>query len=150
MTKLEVTTQLQRLQTMYGTPTDDQIEIYIEKLRPLHELDLREGVDILLDSHPYKRFPLLAEVHAAIDLARERRPRIAVQQMEYCQRCENSGMYLVDDGSAGTARYCNCRFGRRLFDGHKAQPPGLRGALVLPVSARKNRRNLGYPGDQVF
>lgn len=136
----EILHEIQKLESMYGKLAGEQTEIYIEKLRPLPERDLREAVDVLLEVHPFKRFPFLVEIHRAVELARQRRPHQEPHDTEYCQRCQNSGQYFVEDGAAGTARYCNCRFGHRQYQAHQQYLNDL-----MAGGRKPTRRDMDYP-----
>jgi hypothetical protein len=144
MTNSEFEQEIKRLEVSFGKLDADQGKVYYDHISGYSKGLFSEAIDILIDVHPAKRFPLVAEIHKAVEIALSRRPKVERKEIDFCARCLNEGMFIVEDGLAGKSRYCNCRFGRKAWEDHKAQTPGTRGPLF---SKRKPRRkDMDYPG----
>jgi len=96
---------------------------YFEALKYVNTRVFQEAVAFVIGSfkpYPSEAFPSLAVLESAVievrseagdEVSREARgyPPAYLSKLDYCQRCDNRGLYLTEDGQA---RFCRCEKGR--------------------------------------
>lgn len=105
---------MDRLGKYLGTPleTDQEYE-YFRRLSHLSASIFEQVIDFLIDTVTRRSFPLFADFKDAIDGLQAQSARSQPgerEELEFCQRCRNAGMYLSEDGQA---RFCDCIKGRK-------------------------------------
>lgn len=129
ISELQFEKSIQELELMFGpiendmSRRGDKISIYYDRLKFTSERILQRAVNHLIDMHPWKRFPLVQEIRAAIDQAAQYNPRPAQDDSEdlgfVCEVCCGTGHALKEvieeDGYKHTvASPCQCKEGRRV------------------------------------
>lgn len=118
--------QMIRLEVMFNRGVElapVRRDEYFRALKYVETEDFREAVDYVLETFkPYdsEPFPSPSVLEAAVieirseageEASREVRgyPPAYLSKLDYCQRCNNLGIYLAEDGQA---RFCRCEKGR--------------------------------------
>lgn len=110
------------------TPLDeDKIDVYYDRFKFVHITILHKAADVLIDQHPYRRFPLVAEFWKAIAAVKKtenykRYKADAEEQLGVCPKCKGEGFVtdkdvpMADMGPnyfCDVARFCSCKMGAR-------------------------------------
>jgi hypothetical protein len=114
---------------LFFTPVGIQHkEILWEEFKAIDKTIWDRAIALLRSQHPYKRFPLPAEIWRAIRQAEKRMATLAVAKktMTNCSRCLDMGWAgarpIADPGTGMTtnvAQYCDCETGQRMKAAHK-------------------------------
>lgn len=100
------------LAQLFTPLSDEQMEIYYNYFKDVPENIFEQAVEMLGKFHPYKRFPVPAEIEAAI---REVYGQAGGDPgTKGCDECNHTGFKLVD----GKARHCECETGQRIKTGN--------------------------------
>jgi hypothetical protein len=118
---------IQKIEAMTNTISVDEIKRDLV-IREWHErfghLDyflFVKAVDLLIDNHDKKKFPLVSEMFASVRLAREAIPVDREINEAECPRCHGQGLVItLAKDSCGVAKPCNCKEGQSYERGWKA------------------------------
>lgn len=112
---------LKDLEMMFTPLSDFQRDIYYKHLRYLDEEIFKKGITYLMDTHPWKRTPLISEILEAINKAALEQPEASVDELDQgviCNECAGIGIKLYPVLHLGkqymTAFPCVCRKGQRI------------------------------------
>lgn len=112
---------LKDLEMMFSSLSDFQRDIYYKHLKHLDEGIFKKGITYLLDTHAYKRTPLISEILEAINKAALEQPEATVDELDrdfMCEECGGVGIKLYPVLHLGkeymTAFPCVCLKGRRI------------------------------------
>jgi len=97
LNKIEFSQIIEPLTEMFTPPSEKQLDICLERLRYTEEHILRKAVEILLENHSCKRFPILSEIKNAIHDAQIQDSQATpgeLDQDEYCEACHGTGIQL--------------------------------------------------------
>jgi len=109
---------MKRLEKMFNQGEELKGDVrleYLDTLRFLDALLFEEAVRLVVETfRPYQAepFPSLATIQDAVTLIRIEDKIYGdkgERELDYCQLCQNTGIYLADDG---IARTCRCEKGR--------------------------------------
>ena len=89
----------------------DKLEDYYRAFESTDEYLFSKGIDHLVDTHPYKSFPLIADVRDAIDFIR-RTMTVYKPQETGCASCRGEGQAIDPDD--GLVKCCSCARGQSL------------------------------------
>lgn len=143
----EFEAQMERLGELFIPLGDDQKDVYFERFKGVEARVLKLAVDVLIDQHPYKRFPIPAEIWKAIEKVRQaeaaaKAPRPPVGTA-VCGDCGNTGWKIKEIINAeypkghSVAAYCHCILGQRMKAGHAKH--------AQEQIAERRRARLKYP-----
>lgn len=85
------------------------IDTYYGRLKYQDELVLGKAIDLLIDTHPMKAMPTVAEINSAIAAIKQDMPKEQHYGLE-CQKCSGMGLYV--DESDMLAKTCSCPKGQ--------------------------------------
>lgn len=145
---------LMKLGQMFTPIEDSKKEIYFEQFSRIPIPTLQEAANVLIGQHPYKRFPLPAEIWRAIAAVRKSAAyRRAMREIEAatgdCLRCGSTGWAPGRVEKIGSMEYqlyehCSCSLGRSMRAGHEKL---LREAAQRPASPKLTYPNYETPDD---
>ena len=109
------------LEMMFTPLSDFQRDIYYKHLRHLDEEIFKKGIKYLLDTHPWKRTPLISEILEAINKAALEQSEASIDELDrdfICDKCGGIGIKLYPVLHLGkeymTAFPCACPKGQRI------------------------------------
>ena len=116
--------EMNRLGAMF-TPLDaKKMDIYYDEFKYVSIATIREAVRVLVGQHPFRRFPLPAELWSAIAAVRKkaaarRYAQEAKEQLGECSKCLSMGWKKIPDKYIEGIPYsyvtfCDCRIGQRM------------------------------------
>lgn len=90
-------------------------DIYYDRLRDTDVDLLKKAVEILIDSYPYNRFPLVSEIKGAIDeISSKNFLLLSGREIFRCERCGGTGILLEKDVEGKvSASPCDCVKGQK-------------------------------------
>lgn len=95
--------------------SDTQIDIYFDHLNHLEEYWLGKGINILIEEHPFKRFPLIREITDAVKEAHNRSIEESPEPPKGCEVCNYTGLKMEGNGAGP----CSCPLGGVIAKGWK-------------------------------
>lgn len=121
---------VENLETHYGSITTLQKEDYYNHLKHYTDAELTKASFVVLETHRYKRFPLIPELREILDKIRfdaRSEPTADEAKGFYdqfpCTSCGGTG-YIIKENpaykpgeSAATTSFCQCDTGARRKDG---------------------------------
>lgn len=114
------------LEMMFSPITKGQMNKYYERLKYNDEEVFVRAVNYLMDTHPYKRFPLIQEFNHAITWCQRESPKATAKELDFdviCYKCNETGFVLSPVLHLGkeymTAFHCECPKGQRIKVGWK-------------------------------
>ncbi len=128
MTKDFCWTQLEKLEVHFGSVPPEAKNDYFEHLKFYSEEEMAKAVYTLVDSHRYRKFPLIRDIREVLDKVRfdAQSEPTAEEAAEYydnaiCAACGNTGFILKAVSpseyklgmSSATASFCTCRHGQK-------------------------------------
>lgn len=119
---------IRELELMFGlieqdsSRRDDKISVYYDRLKHTGEQTIKKAVKNLIDSHPWKRFPLVQEIKAALSAAAQNTSILEEPEGESlvtCEACHGTGHVLKDMVEESGYRHpvatpCRCQKGRKV------------------------------------
>lgn len=113
MTKAEFSKSFELLESAFGDQGAERRQFYFRQLEHVPAWAFSRAVRRIIEIRDDRYgFPLVAEIHTALDEVERQKPSADVSDFEtreYCQKCENQGFFLNDRGGASP---CSCRAGR--------------------------------------
>lgn len=110
---------ISKLETLFnqGVQLDEAVRMqYYEALKYVSVALFQDAIIYIRDTFkpfPSEPFPSIATIQLAIievsEEKKEDRQADAIAEFEYCQKCDNFGLYIDADGQA---RFCVCEHGR--------------------------------------
>lgn len=123
MTKQEFSWIISDLEDWFEPLDDSKVNKLYSRFKDTNKDIFKKAIDILLDVHPHKRFPLPSEIKNAIKQASEQVDYATpkdLENLEACEHCKGTGFLLVDvPSSLGSrtytfAKFCTCNKGKLL------------------------------------
>jgi len=121
MDSFKFSNTLKDLEMMFSPLTDFQRDMYYKHLRHLDESIFKKAVKYLMDTHLYKRTPLISEIREAINKSALDQPEATADELNYgfvCDKCGGIGIKLYPVLHLGkeymTAFPCDCSKGQRI------------------------------------
>lgn len=133
---------IKRLGDHFVPLDEDKVDLYYSRLKYVDMTTLLKAGDALIDQHPYRRFPLMAEFWKAIAAVKRTQAFREYEadraaQIGVCAKCRGEGVYTEKDVffpevgyTADIARFCECSRGQRRLEATarlmqtKEQEPG--------------------------
>ena len=97
LNRIEFGQIIEPLLEVFVPPTKKQLDIYFERLKYTEDYLFKKAIEILIDHHPVKRFPLPNEIKNAIQDAQMQSSEATpgeLDQDEYCEACHGTGIQL--------------------------------------------------------
>jgi len=113
MTRDEFGRSFEFLESAFGEQGAERRQFYFRQLEHVSMWTFSRAVRRIIEIRDDRYgFPLVAEIHTALDEVEREKPSAGafdLEAREYCQRCENRGWYM---NARGGASPCSCRAGR--------------------------------------
>jgi len=113
MTNSEFRESFGRLESAFGEQGAERRQFYFRQLEHVSTWAFSRAVRRIIEIRDDRYgFPLVAEIHTALDEVEREKPSAGAfdfEAREYCQRCENRGWYM---NARGGVSPCSCRAGR--------------------------------------
>ena len=113
MTRDEFGRNFESLESAFGEQGAERRQFYFRQLENVSTWAFSRAVRRIIEIRDDRYgFPLVAEIHTALDEVEREKPSAGAfdfEAREYCQRCENRGWYM---NARGGASPCSCRAGR--------------------------------------
>lgn len=92
----------------------EKLDDYFRALEGTDDILFNRAIDHLVDTHPYKSFPLIADIQSAIDFIR-RTMTVYEPREQGCNHCQGQG--IIIDPHDGLAKACACARGQKIRQG---------------------------------
>ena len=112
MNRYEFGEALTRFEAAWGRLSMEQVSLYFDHLKFYSSKQLKQSLEELVDAYEEKCWPGIPAIHRACEEVALRSGSggpLDFAELEFCQRCENRGIYLSEDGGA---KFCRCAAGR--------------------------------------
>lgn len=120
MTIFEFNKTIEKLEVVFSPLSSEQRDIYYNIFNNIDSYIFNKAINILLKTHPTRRFPLIAEIKAAIKEAYNE-SNYGDRELEGCEKCNYTGIQLHPVLHLGwirmTAFPCDCEKGRSIQRG---------------------------------
>ena len=119
MNLIEFVRGLDRLETIYPPLTNEQRDLYFERLRLLSEYLYNKSIGYVLDTYKGKGFPKPADIlEAATKVGMEGSSGLPEATGIKCNTCGDGGYILTDHkNSQPSGRPCGCELGKNIRQG---------------------------------
>lgn len=112
-------TGMDKLEAVFKPLTDEQRDIYFDRLRLLSEELFYDAVDYVIDTHKTKDFPKIGEIlEASVQAGKESSGTLPDYSGIRCDECNDIGYILtLHTNSQPSAHPCDCKLGEKIRQG---------------------------------